>query len=58
MESNLELLNKDRIWIKIKNYIFFIIFLIVFLIILLVILLIINTLIFLKIKTPTIYTTT
>jgi len=54
-ETSLEiLLNKDRIWIKIKNYIYLIIFLIIFLIILLIIILIFNYCIFIKLQNHTI----
>ena len=56
MESKTNLLNKDRIWIKIKNYIYLIIFLIVFLIIILIITLSLNLSIFIKLKNQLTYT--
>ncbi len=48
MDKNL--LNKDRIWIKIKNYIYLIIFLIIFLIIILIATLILNSCILFKLN--------
>ena len=54
--SNLNVLNKDRIWIKIKNYVYFIIFLIIILIILIVIILFLLIYIFIKTKMNVIYT--
>ena len=43
MDKTTNLLNKDRIWIKIKNYIYLIIFLIIFLLIILISTLILAT---------------
>jgi hypothetical protein len=51
MESKTNLLNKDRIWIKIKNYIYLIIFLIIFLIIILISTLVLNSCILFKLNT-------
>ena len=48
--SNLDLLNKDRIWVKIKKYIYLIIFLIIFLIVLLIMCVILNISVFVKLK--------